>query len=139
MTERIYVTAADRERLLACIEQTLRDAGAKEEAHVLELSRELERATVVDDPSSIPADVITMRSCVRLVDLDTHEALEWTLVYPSESSPEDQRISVLAPLGTAMLGYRVGDTIEWPVPRGIRRLRVESLVYQPEAAGDLDL
>ena len=52
---------------------------------------------------------------------------------------EEERVSILAPIGTAIIGYRVGDAVEWEVPAGIRRLKVEKILYQPEAAGDYDL
>ncbi len=138
-TGTIYITAADRERLRAYLEDALIAPDTKDQAHVRQLQQEIERATIIDKPEDVPNDVITMRSRVLLHDLDTGEDLEWTLVYPTESSPENHRISVLAPLGTAMLGYRVGDTIEWTVPRGTRRLRVQQLTYQPESAGDFHL
>jgi regulator of nucleoside diphosphate kinase len=63
----------------------------------------------------------------------------YTHVFPSEANFDEGKISVLAPVGTAMLGYRVGDSIEWEVPSGRRRLKVEELLYQPEAAGDYNL
>jgi regulator of nucleoside diphosphate kinase len=80
-----------------------------------------------------------MRSKVRLRDLDTGEEMVYTLVFPSEANFDEGKISVLAPVGTAMLGYRVGSLIEWEVPSGRRRLKVEELLYQPEAAGDYNL
>jgi regulator of nucleoside diphosphate kinase len=78
-----------------------------------------------------------MHSVVRLRDLDSDETLACALVYPSDADDTRDRISVLAPIGTAILGYRVGDVIEWPVPAGLRRLRVEEVVSQPERAGVL--
>lgn len=135
----ILVTASDFKRLSNCIHESLYHGEAKDRPHVLELQEELSRATVLNGPSDVPADVITMRSRVLLRDLETGETVEYRLVYPNESNPAKAQISVLAPIGVAMLGYRVGDVIEWPVPRGQRRLRVEALVYQPEAAGDLHL
>ena len=70
-------------------------------------------------------------------DLDLDEVEEYELVYPADADLERNRISVLAPIGTAILGYRVGDVIEWKVPAGLRRLRVEEVLYQPERAGVL--
>jgi len=87
----------------------------------------------------VPPDVITMNSRVRLYDLDADEELIFTLVFPEDADPAENKISVLAPIGMAMLGYRVGDTFEWEVPAGISRLRVLEILYQPEAAGDYDL
>jgi len=58
------------------------------------------------------------------------------LVFPSEADFKLGKISILAPIGTALIGYRAGDTVEWKVPAGIRRLRIDEILYQPEAAGD---
>jgi len=103
-----------------------------------ELEAELNRGTVVA-PQEVPGDVVTMNSKARLIDLDTGEEMVYTLVFPGDADIEQNKISVLAPIGTAMLGYRVGDTFEWQVPAGLRRLRVEEILYQPEAAGDYHL
>ncbi len=76
-----------------------------------------------------------MNSTVCLEDLETGEEMTYTLVFPNEADIDQNKISVLAPIGTAMLGYRVGDTVEWPVPSGISRLQVKQILYQPEANG----
>jgi regulator of nucleoside diphosphate kinase len=88
------------------------------------LAAELDRGIRVA-PTEIPPDVVTMNSRVRLVDLDTNEEMVYTLVFPDDADIAQSKISVLAPIGTAMLGYRVGDTFEWQVPNGTRRLRVK--------------
>ena len=80
-----------------------------------------------------------MRSTVRLRDLDSGKEMIYSLVFPNEADVDEGRISILAPVGTAMIGYRIGDTIEWEVPSGLRRLRVEEVLYQPEASGDYQL
>jgi regulator of nucleoside diphosphate kinase len=104
-------------------------------ANVAALEEELDRAEVVA-PERVPADVVTMNSEVRLKDLDTGKVMVYRVVYPN-TRPTDSAdpVSVLAPLGTALLGYRAGDVIEWPVPRGTRRLKVLDVVFQPESAG----
>ena len=66
------------------------------------------------------------------------EPIELTLVFPADSGKDAGSISVLAPIGTAMIGYRVGDEFEWDTPEGKTRLRVEKILYQPEAEGKLD-
>ena len=76
-----------------------------------------------------------MNSSVRLRDLDSGETEGYELVEPTDADMTFDRISVLAPIGTAILGYRLGDVIEWPVPAGLRRLRVEEILDQPERAG----
>jgi regulator of nucleoside diphosphate kinase len=96
-----------------------------------ELQGELERAVVLD-PAEVPEDVIRMHSKVGVLDLVSGERSEYALVFPAEGNPAANRISVLAPLGTALLGYREGDEVEWMMPGGPRRLRVER-VLQPGA------
>lgn len=80
-----------------------------------------------------------MNSMVRLKDLDSGEEMTYTLVFPDMADISSKKISILAPIGTALIGYKVGDSIEWEVPAGIRKLKVEEIVYQPEAAGDYHL
>ena len=107
------------------------------ERHYLEdLQRELERAWSVE-PCDVPPDVVTMNSTVQLRDLDTGDTETFTLVFPEDADVTRQRISVLAPIGTAILGYRAGDVILWPVPKGRARLCVEQVIYQLERAGVL--
>lgn len=84
----------------------------------------------------IPGDVITMNSKAVLIDLDTGEEMSYTLVFPHDADIDQHKISIFAPIGTAMLGYSVGDTFEWRVPAGLRRLKVKEILYQPEASGD---
>jgi regulator of nucleoside diphosphate kinase len=135
-TRDIVITDADRRRLGTLIERAATD-GLGGRRYLDDLEHELDRAHVVD-PREVPRDVITMNSTVRLRDLDTDEIETYTLVYPRDVDIDENRISVLAPIGTAMIGYRVGDVIEWLVPDGVARLRVEEVVYQPEFAGVWD-
>lgn len=132
MPERaIYLTSQDRDRLKVLSQMTEdRDRG-----DLAGLMYELSRAAIVP-AAEIPGDVITMNSRVRLLDLQDGSVLEYTLVYPAEANFAEGKISVVAPIGAAMLGYKVGDEIEWEVPAGRRHLKVEAVLYQPEAAGD---
>ncbi len=79
-----------------------------------------------------------MNSKVEILDLDTQETMTYALVFPRDANIDEGRISILAPLGTAILGYRVGDEFEWEMPNGQRRLKIVKIPYQPEAAGDYD-
>ncbi len=90
-------------------------------------------------PHEIPADVITMNSTVSLIEIDSAEEEVFTLVFPKDADAEDGKISVTAPLGTAMLGYRVGDEFDWDVPMGRKRWRVTRVIFQPEAAEIFEL
>ena len=131
----IIISDADHQRLEALIESVRYDASLRDD-YLDALDGELKRARVVPQ-SDMPPEVITMNSVVRLRDLDSEETEEYELVYPADADMAHNRISVLAPVGTAILGYRRGDVIEWPVPAGLRRLRVEEVLYQPERAGVL--
>jgi regulator of nucleoside diphosphate kinase len=129
----IRITEYDLDRLLRLIDEA--SPHGRDHKHLEVLERELDRGIVMP-PKEIPADVITMNSRVQLRDVTTGESMEYTLVFPQHADIREGKISILAPIGTAMIGYRVGDTIEWKVPSGKRRLKVEKLLYQPEAAGD---
>jgi regulator of nucleoside diphosphate kinase len=128
----IYVTPPDMARLTSLLEA--RRWHGREDGRTLEvLEEELDRAVVVD-AEQLPPDVVTLDSRVQLIDLDSGEELLFAVVLPSRANADEGRISVLAPLGMAVLGYRSGDVIEWDVPGGRRRLRVTHVLYQPEAA-----
>jgi regulator of nucleoside diphosphate kinase len=134
----IYITKPDYERLTTLIEIAREREGDANREYLDRLEEELDRAEVVRQ-ENIPADVITMRSTVRVKDLDTSEEMIYRLVFPTEANYEEGKISVLAPIGTAMLGYRRGDAVEWEVPSGVRRLSVEEVLYQPESKGEFHL
>ena len=133
----IYITERDYHRLSGLIEIT-RERNGVDREYLNKLEAELDRAEIVN-PKHIPADVITMRSKVRLKDLVSGEANTYSLVFPTEADFNEGKISILAPIGTAILGYKRGDTIEWEVPSGLRRFKVDKILYQPEAAGDYEL
>lgn len=138
MPERdILITSLDRTRLMNILNSPAVQVGLDRE-RLAELRAELERAVIVE-PGEIPADVITMNSKIKVRDLATNEAKEYTLVYPHKADVTRNLISILAPIGTALLGYRAGDIIEWKVPAGMRTLKVESVLYQPESSGDFHL
>lgn len=135
-SESIYVTRFDKTRLLRMLARV--DPAAEERPELEDLEMELQRGTEVE-PSEIAPDVVTMNSRVRVTDLDTGSSHLYTIVFPWDADYENGRISILSPLGTALLGYRAGDEVSWTMPGGTRRLRIEELVYQPEAAGDFHL
>lgn len=130
----IVLTESDRLRLTRLLDITEARAGERPD-YLAALRRELDRARIVA-PEEVPGNVITMNSAVRLRDLITGEAVQYTLVYPERADISEGRLSVLAPVGTAIIGHREGDVIEWAVPAGLRRLEVEQVVYQPERAGE---
>lgn len=132
----IHVTRFDKTRLMRLLRGL--DAAQENREEIEDLQRELERGTEVES-TEVEPDVVTMNSTVRVTDLDTNASQLYTIVFPSDADFERGRISILSPLGTALLGYRAGDVVTWEMPRGTRRLRIEELVYQPEAAGDFHL
>lgn len=134
----IYISKTDRERLGNLIELVRQEGDRSEISYVNKLEDELEFAEVVA-ADQIPADVVTMRSQIRLTDLDTKEESVYSIVFPSEASFDDGKISVLAPLATALLGSRRGATVEFEAPGRVRRLQILEILYQPESAGDFDL
>lgn len=100
------------------------------------LLAELDRAEVVE-PNEVPPDLVTMNSTVRFAIVDTGEEFCMTLVYPKDADGSAERISVLAPVGSALLGLSVGDELEWPRPGGqVMTVRVLEVVFQPERAGE---
>lgn len=127
----IYVTTSDKRRLLDILASKGRLDG-NEKRTLRDLQRELERAEEVS-PEEIPTDVITMNSRFRLRDLDTGHEADYTLVYPGDADISKGKLSILAPIGTALLGYRERDIVEWEVPAGLKRFRIEELLHQPEA------
>lgn len=135
--KKIQVTQIDHERL-TCLINSMRHISAKDQVCLDRLRRELDRARIISSKRVKP-DVVTMNSTVKLRDLDNGELYEYQLVYPQDADAEDNKLSVLAPVGTALLGFRVGDSVQWQVPAGIRRFQIEEIVYQPEAAGDYAL
>jgi regulator of nucleoside diphosphate kinase len=133
----IYITKYDLTRLRELLQVGI--SFAERDRQSLEsLQNELDRAHIVE-PSAVPHDVVTMNSHARLKDLETNEEKAYTLVFPSEANLGQRKISILAPIGTAILGYRAGDAVEWQVPGGIRKFRIEEILYQPEAAGHYSL
>lgn len=130
----IYVTKIDAKKLRDLLSEA-QHSDYRGSAYLHMLAGELDKARVVD-PKEIPSDVITLNSIARLIDLTSDEEMVYTLVFPEEAEPSQGKISVLAPIGTAMLGCKVGDIFEWDTPGGRRSIRVKEVVYQPEASGD---
>lgn len=135
--QKIYITDFDLKRLKKLL-QTSSKTGERKNSYLEQLRNEVEKAVVVPS-EDIPKDVITMNSKVSLIDLESMKELVYTLVFPEDADSLSGKISVLAPVGTALLGYRVGDVIEWDVPAGKRRFKVKEILYQPEASGDYSL
>lgn len=133
----IYLTEFDLERLQKLLWEA-QSTDYRKSAYLEKLQAEIRRARVVS-PREVPGDVITMNSTVCLKDTDTGEEETYTLVFPEDADLAQGKLSVLAPVGTAMLGYKVGDIFEWDVPAGKRHLQVEKIIYQPESSGNFEI
>ena len=120
----IVINESDAARLRGLL--AARADARRDQEHLHELAEELERALVLE-PGDVPREVITMHSRVQLLDLVTGDRRELVLVFPAEADVGARRISVLAPLGTALLGNREGDEVEWLMPGGLKRLRIEKV------------
>ena len=135
--EGTLITDTDQGRLRSY----LREAASSDELNTrrrASLHSRLRRARVVG-PKDVPANVVTMNSLVVLRNLDSGDRLTCRLAYPYEARQSPRNVSVSGPLGTAMLGKRVGQVIRWPGGARDRRMRIQQVLYQPEAAGDLHL
>ncbi len=133
----IYITQLDMNRLRELL-RTTQDPFGKERPYLEALRAELDRAKVVA-PEKIAANVVTMNSELRVRDLEDDSTTTITLVFPENADPEADRISVMAPMGAALLGYRAGDRVSFNLPGGQRQCEIVEVLYQPEAAGDFHL
>ncbi len=137
MARKIFITEKDKKRLLALISETKEfSKGNKEYLQALEQELGLAEEVATE---LVPKNVITMNSKVHLREIKSGEDMIFTLVYPHEANVNSDKISILAPVGTAILGFKIGDVVTWQVPDGLVKLKVIDILYQPEAAGDLDL
>lgn len=116
----IYISREDYSRLRLLVATALHSNAS---AALQKLREELDRAAVID-PAAFPAGVVTMDSTVEFEDLGTSEIEEYTITFPENANVERKRISILAPIGTALIGCRVGDVVKWSTPGGIRQLKV---------------
>ncbi|GAB4039330.1 GreA/GreB family elongation factor [Spirosoma gilvum] len=133
MTNRI-ISKLDYQRLKQRIEQAKINARLSP-TQLMKLVRSVERATLLD-PGKIPSDVVTMNSVVSLEYIDMDKHLEICLVYPEEADGARNRISIFSPLATALLGCQQGTVANLPTPFGSINIRINQILYQPEAAGD---
>lgn len=131
--KKITITKSDYERLKKLTGSQVKDNTPD---HLVRLHNELERAKKVES-GKIQPDVVTMNSEIEFVDLDNNSVKRFKLVYPEFADFRKGYVSVLAPIGTALLGYCKGDIVEWEVPSGKKRFMIKDIIYQPEANGDL--
>ncbi len=134
---RIILSRLDYSRIQACVNDArrLKKIGPTEAENLL---NEIHSARIVE-PHEIPGDIVTMNSIVKISFLYTNRTVKFQIVYPDKADVKENRISIFSPVATALIGYRVSDEIEWIVPSGLTRIRIDEIIYQPEAAGDFDL
>ena len=128
----LFITEHDAEQL----EHLIKIGSTLDAAHLENLEEELSYANIVS-PKKIPPNIITMNSTVQIKDMDSGEEKTYTIVFPNRVGMVENAISVLAPIGTALLGYKEGDLIEWEVPAGTRRYTILKILYQPERDGEV--
>ncbi len=105
---------------------------------VLKLLQEIESGRCYV-PEKIPPQVVTMNSIVRIRYLDTNRTVDLQIVYPDQADIKANKLSIFAPIATALLGYQKGDQLNWEVPKGTISILIEDILYQPEQAGDFHL
>ena len=135
---KIIVTIKDLERLKKLVSQEREFGKSRNSVELLALEKELTRAVVVDE-KDIPNHVITMNSKFTTLNLESFERINYTLVYPEDADVFEDKISIMAPIGTAVLGYGEGDILDWVVPSGVVQYQIEKIIYQPEASGNYEL
>ena len=123
----IYISINEFQALSKLVTELIRTS-PKTLPAIQKLHEELNRAVVLD-PKAIPNDIVTLNSRVSLRDLDTGELEDWILTMPEHADSDEKRISVLAPIGTAVLGFPEGCDIEWDTPGGFRKLRIEKVEH----------
>ncbi|SHF19301.1 nucleoside diphosphate kinase regulator [Alkalibacter saccharofermentans] len=137
MSRNIYITEKDKNRILEHISHQ-REFGGGNKSNLDELERELGRATVVDS-KDVPPDIVTMNTVVQVSYIDEPDDIEeYTLVYPKDADVMENKISILAPIGTALIGFKEGSDISWKTPGGIVEMVIKKILYQPEASGDYE-
>ena len=124
--------------MIESLRASLRTAGDPYESYLRALENQLDGASVVPE-TEVDDDVVTMNSKICVRELDTGKCRALTLVYDADADSFGEAVSVIAPLGASILGARLGDIVEWQPRRVPRRLRIERILFQPEAAGEFNL
>lgn len=135
--EKIIINRLDYARIKKCINDA-RQFKSITDSEVQKLVNELESAVIME-PEAIPANVVTMNSIVKLSFSNNNKQVQFQIVYPDQANFRENKISIFSPIATALIGYKVDDEIEWIVPAGLTKMKIEEIIYQPEAAGDYNL
>lgn len=133
----IIINRLDYSRIKKCISDA-KQFNSISNAEAEKLTNELNSAKIVE-PEAIPSNVVTMNSIVKLSFINNNKQVQFQIVYPDQANLKENKISIFSPIATALIGYKVADEIEWIVPSGLTNIRIEEIIYQPEAAGDYSL
>ncbi|MCH2451453.1 MAG: nucleoside diphosphate kinase regulator [Gracilimonas sp.] len=134
---RIILSSLDYKRIYDSIGKA-QDTGAISNNEAESLAAELEQAKILE-PQMMPHDVVTMNSKVKITFVKSGNQIELKIVYPEDADINQNLISIFSPIAAALIGYKVGDTIDWIVPSGPTSIKIDEITYQPEAAGQFDL
>ena len=134
---RITLSTLDYQRIYKSINEG-EESRAISEKEAQALAAELEQAKIVE-PEEMPHNVVTMNSKVKITFVKTGKQIELKIVYPQDADINQNLISIFSPIAAALIGYKEGETIDWIVPSGPTRIKVDEIVYQPEAAGHYDV
>jgi regulator of nucleoside diphosphate kinase len=134
---KLIINSLDYSRIQRCISDA-KQLRAINSADADKLLNELRSAQVLE-PEEIPSNVVTMNSIVKLSFLNNKQQTQFQIVYPKNANFKENKISIFSPIATALIGYKVGDQIEWIVPAGPTKIQIDEILYQPESSGDLDL
>lgn len=134
---RIILSSLDYKRIYESIRKAQnKKAISNNEAE--SLAAELEQAKILE-PQEMPHNIVTMNSKVQISFINSEKEVELKIVYPEDANIEENLISIFSPIAAALIGYGEGDTIDWIVPSGPTRIKINKIVYQPEASGDFTL
>ena len=135
--KQVTITKQDFNKIhLSITDAKERNTIKKEDAE--KLLAELKSAKIVEQ-DQVESDVVTMNSIVKIHFQNNKTAMEFQLVYPAEANIKEHKISIFSSVAAALIGYRVGDEIDWLIPSGMTKIVIDEVIYQPESAGDFDL
>ena len=133
----ITLSRLDFQRIPRCIEEE-KKLRTINDFEIQRLLYELTRAEITE-PRKIPNNIITMNSEVEISFLENQQTIRLKIVYPNEADIKDGKISIFSPIANALLGHKIGDIIEWVVPAGGTKFKIEKILYQPEASGHFNV
>ncbi len=133
----VIITKQDHNKIhRSIIDAKAKNSIKKEEAE--KLLTELKSAKIVEQ-NEIDGDVVTMNSIVKIHFQNNKTTMEFQIVYPIDANIKERKISIFSSVASALIGYRVGDEIDWLIPSGMTKIVIDEIIYQPESAGDFDL